>query len=53
MKLINNTNTTSQALTIRKETGLTVAKNFTATVIRISSKAIFATFALTLLNLVI
>ena len=53
MKLINDTNTTSKALTVRKETSLTVVQNFTTTVVRISSKAIFATFALTWLNLVI
>ena len=41
------------SLTVRKETSLTVVQNFTTTVVRISSKAIFAAFALTLLNLVI
>lgn len=53
MKLINDTNTTSKALTVRKENSLTVIKNVTTTAIRISSKAIFACIALTLLNLVI
>lgn len=53
MKLINDTKTTTRALTIRKENSLTVVHNFAISIIRISSKAIFATFALTLLNLVV
>ena len=53
MRLINDTNTTSKALTVRKENSLAVIRNFTYTAMRISRKAIFATFALTLLNLVI
>ena len=48
-----NSEVTTKALTVRKETSLTVVQNFTTAVVRISSKAIFATFALTLLNLVI
>ena len=53
MKLSNNTNSTSKALTVRKENSLAVIRNFTYTAMRISSKTIFAAFALTLLNLVI
>ena len=53
MKLINDTNTTTRALTIRKETSLTIIHNVTTAVVRISSKAILATFVLTLLNLVV
>lgn len=53
MKLTNNTNITNNALTIRKETSLTVIHKFTYATFRISAKAIFATIALTLLNLVI
>lgn len=53
MKLINDTNTTSTALTVRKKNSLTVIHNFTYTAMRISRKAIFAAFSLTLLNLVI
>ena len=47
-----NTNA-STALVIRKETSLTVIHNITNNVFRISSKAIFITFALTLLNMVV
>lgn len=53
MKLINDTKTTTKALTVRKENSLAVVHNFTTAVVRISSKTIFATFALTLLNLVV
>lgn len=53
MKLINDTNTTNKALTVRKENSLAVIRNFTYTAMRISRKAILAAFALTLLNLVI
>lgn len=53
MKLINDTNTTCKALTLKKENSLAVVRSFTVTAIRISRKAIFATFALTLLNMVI
>lgn len=49
----SNSNVTTKALTVRKETSLTVIQNITTSIVRISSKAIFATFALTLLNLVI
>lgn len=48
-----NSEVTTKALTVRKENSLAVIHNFTTTVVRVSSKAIFATFALTLLNLVI
>lgn len=48
-----NSEITTKALTVRKETNLTVVQNFATTVVRLSSKAIFATFALTLLNLVV
>lgn len=47
-----NTNT-STALVVRKETSLTVIHNITNNVFRISGKAIFITFALTLLNMVV
>lgn len=53
MKLINDTNTTCTALTVKKETSLAIVHNLTITAMRISKKAIFATFALTLLNMVI
>ena len=53
MKLINNANITSNALTIRKENHLDIVRKFTFSTIRISAKAIFAAIALTLLNLVI
>lgn len=48
-----NSSLTTTALTIRKETSLDIVRRFTSTTIRISAKAIFATIALTLLNLVI
>ena len=48
-----NSDVTTKALTLKKETRLTVVQNFTYTIIRISSKAMFATFALTLLNMVV
>ena len=53
MKLTNNTNITSNALTIRKENSLDIVRRFTFTTFRISAKAIFGAIALTLLNLVI
>lgn len=53
MRLINNTNNTCKALTVRKENSLMVVQNVTMTVVRISSKAIFACIALTLLNFVV
>ena len=49
----SNSKITTKALTVRKETSLTVIQNFTTSIVRVSSKAIFATFALTLLNLVV
>lgn len=48
-----NLNITTKALTVRKPNSLAVIHNFRITAVRISSKAIFATIALTLLNLVI
>ena len=48
-----NSEVTTKALTVRKETSLTVLQNLTISVVRSSSKAILATFALTLLNLVV
>ena len=51
MKNIIQYNSTS--LVIKKETSLTVIHNNTNNMIRISSKAFFITFALTLLNMVI
>ena len=48
-----NSDVTTKALTIRKENNLDIIRNFTINVVRVSSKAIFATFALTLLNLVV
>ena len=53
MKSYSNTNVTCKALTIRKETSLTIIHKFTYTTIRISAKAILGAIALTLLNLVI
>lgn len=53
MKFINNTNTTITALTVRKNTSLTVVHNFKVKIVRVSAKAIFSTIALTLLNFVI
>lgn len=47
-----NTNT-STALVIRKQTSLTIIHNITNNVFRISGKAFFITFALTLLNMVV
>ena len=47
-----NTNA-STALVVKKETSLTVIHNITNNMIRISSKAFFITFALTLLNMVV
>lgn len=51
MKLINNTNSTFNSLTLN--TDLVVKHSFFEILTRISKKAIFAAFALTLLNLVI
>lgn len=51
MKLINNTNATFNSLSLNKN--LAVNHSFFEIATRISKKAIFATFALTLLNLVI
>lgn len=48
-----NSEVTTKALTVRKETRLTVVQHYTTAIVRISSKAIFTTFALTLLNLVV
>lgn len=46
-----NTNTTTKALTIKKESSLALIHNFTYTAVRISKKAIFATIALSVLNM--
>ena len=51
MKNIIQNNSTS--LVIKKETSLTVIHNITNNIFRISSKAFFLTFALTLLNMVV
>lgn len=53
MKLINNTNATFYSLSINRTKNLAVNHSFFEIATRISKKAIFATFALTLLNLVI
>lgn len=45
--------TPTTALAIKKETSLTIIHNITNNVFRISSKALFVTFALTLLNMVV
>ncbi|MGN1298963.1 MAG: hypothetical protein ACI4UE_03165 [Candidatus Scatovivens sp.] len=48
-----NANITTKALAIKKETSLDIIRNFQINVVRISSKAIFLTFVLTLLNMVV
>lgn len=46
-----NTNSTTNALTVKKESSLTIIQNVALTVVRVSSKALLATFALTFLNI--
>ena len=53
MKAIVNTNTTTKALTVRKENSFAVINNVAYNTLRISSKSIFAAFVLTLLNMVV
>lgn len=48
--IIQNNSTT---LVVKKESNLTIIHNITNNVFRISSKAFFITFALTLLNMVV
>lgn len=53
MKLINNTNATFNSLSLNRNKNVAVSHSFFEIATRISKKAIFAAFALTLLNLVI
>lgn len=48
-----NTNTTTKALTIRKENSLVIVNKMVLSTMRISKKSLFAAFALTLLNMVV
>ena len=53
MKAIVNTNSTTKALTVKKENSIIIVNKMVLSTVRVCSKSLLAAFALTLLNMVI